>query len=53
MMTISDVFAALVERRSYKPPLAGHAAYQCLLNMNKKLDKDLVREFEFVTHFDE
>jgi putative nucleotidyltransferase with HDIG domain len=47
MMTISDVFGALIERRSYKPPLSGEAAYQILLDMGPKLDKDLVRAFKF------
>jgi putative nucleotidyltransferase with HDIG domain len=47
IMTISDVFGALIERRSYKPPLSGEAAYQILLDMGPKLDKDLVREFRF------
>jgi len=45
IMTISDVFGALIEKRSYKPPLSGEAAYQILLDMGPKLDKDLVREF--------
>jgi putative nucleotidyltransferase with HDIG domain len=47
MMTISDVFGALIERRSYKAPLSGEAAYQILLDMGPKLDKDLVRAFKF------
>jgi HD-GYP domain-containing protein (c-di-GMP phosphodiesterase class II) len=47
MMTISDVFAALIERRSYKPLLSGDAAYQILLDMGPKLDRDLVRAFKF------
>jgi putative nucleotidyltransferase with HDIG domain len=47
IITISDVFGALIERRSYKPPLSGEAAYQILLDMGPKLDKDLVREFKF------
>ena len=49
IMTISDVFGALIERRSYKPPLSGEAAYQILLDMGPKLDKDLVREFRFAS----
>jgi putative nucleotidyltransferase with HDIG domain len=49
MMTISDVFAALIERRTYKHPLPAEAAYQILLDMGPKLDKDLVREFSFVS----
>src|SRR5213080_1144505 len=48
-MTISDIFGALIERRSYKPPLSGEAAYQILLDMGPKLDKDLVRAFKFVS----
>jgi putative nucleotidyltransferase with HDIG domain len=45
MITIADVFGALIERRSYKAPLSGTAAYNILLDMGPKLDKDLVREF--------
>jgi putative nucleotidyltransferase with HDIG domain len=47
IMTISDIFGALLERRSYKPALSGDAAYQILLDMGAKLDKALVREFRF------
>jgi putative nucleotidyltransferase with HDIG domain len=49
IVTISDIFAALIERRSYKPPLSAEAAYQIMLNMGPKLDKDLLREFRFVS----
>lgn len=49
IMTIADVFGALIERRSYKPPLSGDAAYKILLDMGPKLDRDLVREFQFAT----
>jgi|tagenome__1003787_1003787.scaffolds.fasta_scaffold20961825_2 putative nucleotidyltransferase with HDIG domain len=49
IMTIADVFGALIERRSYKPPLSGEAAYQILLDMGSKLDKDLVRAFKFAS----
>ena len=45
IITIADVFGALIERRSYKPPFSGSAAFQILLDMGPKLDKDLVREF--------
>jgi putative nucleotidyltransferase with HDIG domain len=45
IMTISDIFGALIERRSYKPPMPGPAAYQILLDMGPKLDQDLVRAF--------
>ncbi len=45
IMTIADVFGALIERRSYKAPLLGEAAYDILKSMGPKLDRDLVREF--------
>jgi putative nucleotidyltransferase with HDIG domain len=48
IMTISDIFGALIERRSYKPPLSGDAAYQILTDMGPKLDVDLVRAFRTV-----
>jgi putative nucleotidyltransferase with HDIG domain len=48
IITISDVFGALIERRSYKPPLSSQKAYDILVDMGPKLDKDLLREFSFV-----
>jgi HD-GYP domain-containing protein (c-di-GMP phosphodiesterase class II) len=45
MMTIADVFGALIERRAYKAPLSSEAAYRALENMGARLDADLVREF--------
>jgi HD-GYP domain-containing protein (c-di-GMP phosphodiesterase class II) len=50
-LTIADIFAALIERRSYKPPLSGEKAYDVLLDMGPKLDKDLVREFHGIARF--
>ena len=50
-LTITDIFAALIERRSYKPPYSGSKAYQMLLDMGPKLDRDLVREFQGISHF--
>jgi putative nucleotidyltransferase with HDIG domain len=49
MMTIADIFGALIERRSYKAPLSADAAYQILLDMGPKLDRDLVRAFKVVS----
>jgi putative nucleotidyltransferase with HDIG domain len=49
IVTICDVFGALLERRAYKAPLRGDAAYQMLLEMGPKLDKDLLREFRFAS----
>src|SRR3974390_2153734 len=45
LSTIADVFGALIEHRSYRPPMSGEAAYQILEKMGPKLDKDLVRAF--------
>jgi len=47
IVTICDVFSALIERRAYKPPLSAARAYQLLVEMGDKLDRDLVREFAF------
>jgi len=47
IVTVCDVFGALLERRAYKPPLSSACAYQMLLDMGGKLDRDLVREFGF------
>jgi putative nucleotidyltransferase with HDIG domain len=48
IITIADVFGALMERRPYKPPLSSEAAYEILIGMGPKLDSDLVREFQHV-----
>ena len=47
-ITIADIFGALLERRSYKPPMDGAAAYEILQKMDGKLDRDLVREFRAI-----
>jgi response regulator RpfG family c-di-GMP phosphodiesterase len=49
ILTIADIFGALIERRSYKPPLPAEVAYQTLLDMGPKLDRDLVREFHGIS----
>lgn len=46
--TICDIYSALIEQRAYKQPLPSQKAYELLLDMGPKLDKDLVREFSFV-----
>jgi putative nucleotidyltransferase with HDIG domain len=53
LITISDIFGALIEKRAYKPPFSGAAAYKILCDMGPKLDKDMVREFEFASKFDQ
>lgn len=45
LTTIADIFGALLERRAYKAPMSGQAAYQILEKMGPKLDADLVRAF--------
>ena len=52
ILTISDIFGALLERRSYKPPFSSEAAYQILVDMGPRLDRDLVRAFKFVSGVD-
>ncbi|PZN97867.1 MAG: hypothetical protein DCF30_15550 [Hyphomicrobiales bacterium] len=48
MITICDIYAALIERRSYKPPMMPEQAYDILVLMGTKLDSALVRVFEQV-----
>jgi putative nucleotidyltransferase with HDIG domain len=45
MITICDIYAALVERRSYKAPMEPQEAYAVLVGMGAKLDADLLRAF--------
>jgi putative nucleotidyltransferase with HDIG domain len=51
IITIADVFGALIEWRSYKPPMKAEAAYTVLIDMGAKLDQDLVRAFLPVARF--
>jgi len=48
LLTISDIFAALVERRPYRPPMAGQDAYKVLCDMVGKLEGSLVKAFRGV-----
>lgn len=49
IITICDIFAALTEKRAYKPPKPAGEAYSILVSMaGAKLDPDLVRVFEKV-----
>jgi len=45
MMTIADMFGALIEPRSYKPPVPAMQALDILRDMGPKLDGTLVRVF--------
>jgi len=48
LLTISDIFAALVERRPYRPPMSRQHAYKVLCDMGGKLEGPLVRAFQSV-----
>ncbi|WP_426414036.1 HD-GYP domain-containing protein [Bradyrhizobium ganzhouense] len=48
ILTISDIFAALIERRHYKPTMPRTEAYNILCGMTGKLDKALVTSFKKV-----
>jgi putative nucleotidyltransferase with HDIG domain len=48
LLTISDIFAALIETRSYRAPMPRQTAYQILCDMNGKLEGSLVRAFRSV-----
>jgi putative nucleotidyltransferase with HDIG domain len=45
LVTICDIYAALIERRCYKPPMESAKAYGILESMASRLDGDLVRAF--------
>jgi putative nucleotidyltransferase with HDIG domain len=48
LVTICDIYAALIERRSYKQPMAPARAFRTLEDMEGKLEGALVRAFERV-----
>ncbi len=48
MLTISDIFAALIEHRHYKPDMPRQQAYEILQGMNGKLEQPLVSAFREV-----
>jgi putative nucleotidyltransferase with HDIG domain len=45
LVTICDIFGALIERRPYKRPMIGAQAFAILEGMGDKLDQDLLRVF--------
>jgi len=45
LITVCDIFAALIERRPYKMPKSAAAAFQILTDMRGRLDQDLIRAF--------
>ncbi|MBR0705891.1 HD-GYP domain-containing protein [Bradyrhizobium liaoningense] len=48
ILTISDIFAALIEHRHYKPTMPRAEAYNILCGMNGKLENALVASFKQV-----
>ncbi|MGJ4893073.1 HD-GYP domain-containing protein [Bradyrhizobium sp. HKCCYLRH3099] len=48
ILTISDIFSALIEYRSYKPVMAREKAYEILQSMEGKLEKPLIGAFREV-----
>jgi len=48
ILTISDIFAALIENRRYRAPMSREDAYDILRGMNGKLEKALVAAFRDV-----
>ena len=48
VLTISDIFAALIEHRTYKPTMPREKAYEILQGMHGKLEKPLVDAFRDV-----
>lgn len=48
ILTISDIFAALIEHRHYKPTMPRSEAYDILRGMSGKLEKALVTSFKAV-----
>jgi len=48
LLTISDIFAALIESRPYRPAMPRQRAYSILRGMDGKLERSLVKAFRNV-----
>ncbi len=48
LLTVADIFAALIEARPYRPPMARAKAYGIVCEMEGKLEPALVRAFQHV-----
>jgi putative nucleotidyltransferase with HDIG domain len=48
ILTIADVFAALIEHRHYKPTMPRQQAYEIIRSMQGKLERPLVEAFRHV-----
>lgn len=48
MLTICDIYAALIEKRAYKPAYSPRQAYGVLVDLGKKIDQPLLKSFRSV-----
>lgn len=48
LLTISDIFAALIESRPYRPAMSRQSAYTILCSMDGKLEQSLLKAFRTV-----
>jgi HD-GYP domain-containing protein (c-di-GMP phosphodiesterase class II) len=48
LSTISDIFAALIESRPYRPAMSSQDAHRVLSEMDGKLERPLVKAFQKV-----
>ncbi|WP_082470014.1 HD domain-containing phosphohydrolase [Methylobacterium sp. Leaf86] len=48
LVTICDVYGALIERRPYRSPMSSQEAYAILVKMKGRIDPDLVEAFHHV-----
>jgi putative nucleotidyltransferase with HDIG domain len=48
LLTISDIFAALIESRPYRPAMSRESAYKILCGMEGKLEQSLLKAFRTV-----
>ena len=48
LLTISDIFSAIIESRPYKPAMPRQSAYKILCGMDGKLERSLVKAFRNV-----
>lgn len=48
LLTISDIYAALIEQRPYRPPMSRQDAYKILCDMDGKLERPLLKAFRNV-----
>ena len=46
ILTIVDIFSAMIDERPYKAAMSCDQAYETLLKMDGKLDRDILRAFE-------